>query len=108
MSSVLSNTASLKRSDLLVVVRVNSGAIPKYSVNGTSSGTVTIPVGAVLRNLGKKVVTPAQGSAASSASQVILLKVVRVESADNDAVGDGDDSGSEFYVNLLDGCVARV
>jgi hypothetical protein len=106
MSSVLSTTANLNRSDLLVLVKANP---PVYAVTGVATGgTVTFPVGTVLRNLGKKVVTPAQGSAAAGDSQVSLLKVIPVVSADNDAVGDGDATTGPFYVNLRDGYVARV
>lgn len=106
MSSVQTSTANLKRNDLLVVVKANP--VPYNPTTGAGSGTVTLAVGSVLRSLGKKVVTPAQGSAASNANQVVLLKVVQVTSATNAAVGNGDDSGNEFYVNLLDGFVARL
>ena len=110
MSSVLTSTANLKRSDLLVVVKVDPVT---YSAAGVAGSTKTLAVGTVLRNLGVKVVTPAQGSAPSGDDQVRLLKVVVVGSATNadatnGAVGDGDDTGNEFYVNLLDGHVARL
>jgi hypothetical protein len=110
MSSVLSNTANLKRSELLVVVKVDPTT---YSAAGVAGSTKTLAVGTVLRSLGVKVVTPAQGSAPSTDNQVRLLKVVVVGSATNAQAsngdyGDGDDTANTFYVNLLDGNVARL
>jgi len=107
MSSALTSTASLKRNEFLVVVKANP---PTYDGTGAASTTsVTAAVGTLFRVYGKKVITPAQGSAAASANQVQLLKVGLRTNVANSAVGEGDCVNTvPVFINLLDGYLARV
>jgi hypothetical protein len=104
---VASAYANLKRSSLLV----QNGAAYTWTYDGstaTRSGATSGSAGDLFRVLGKKVVTPAQGSTSTS-NQVVLLKVVKVTAVANSAVGEGDGvSTLPVYVNLLDGKFSSV
>lgn len=104
--------ANLTRDSLLVAVKANPLTYP--ATGGATTGATTAPIGTMFRSMGKKIVTPAQGSAPGT-NQVHLLKVSQLSTATNVAgsgVGstpsEGDSTTGCVYINLLDGMVARV
>jgi hypothetical protein len=113
MSSVRSVTANLKRNEFVVTTGTS---LSTFDNDATAGATLTVTAGTLYRVYGKKVVTPAQGTAAAGANQVVLLKIGRVSTATNAAASgtsatpdEGDCTSTlPVYVNLLSGQVARV